>query len=397
MKKDKKASSGVPSVVWAILIALGIGGWLLSGPMGPWASEKQTASLGKDATGSDSTADRTGRNAEKTPALFEVSTRILKAEPRAAKLVIRGQTKAEARVQVRAETAGIVEAVSSKKGQLVQEGALLCKIDIGARHATLLEAKALRTQAEADHKASSALVRKGHVGALRNVADKAKLDAAKAAYERAQIDLENIEVRAPFRGIIEDQPAKTGDYLRQADVCATLVRMDPVLLTGAVSERDVAKLKVGVTVSGELVTGRTVTGKITFVSPSSDATTKTFMIEAEVPNAEHLIRAGVTADIVIPLKSTSAHRVAASILSLNDAGEVGLRIVDANNTVRFQPVRILSNEKDAVWVAGLPPEPQVITIGQEYVSEGQKVRAKLETSALIMNASEAPAHKAAIQ
>ncbi|MGI9407894.1 MAG: efflux RND transporter periplasmic adaptor subunit, partial [Hyphomicrobiaceae bacterium] len=334
MEQEKKSGSGVSPVIWAILIALVIGGWLLSGQIGPGASDQATASLNRDAS-----VTGEGPKGTKPPApLFEVRTRVIKAEPRSAKLVIRGQTKAKSRVHVRAETAGVVETISQRKGQLVDKGDQLCKLDVGARKATLLEAAAARTQAEADYKASKALERRGHTGMLRMVADKAKLDAARAAYERAQIDLENIEVGAPFRGIIEAQPAKVGDYLRQADVCATLVRIDPILLTGAVSERDVARLKLDVEVTGELVTGETVTGPIRFISPASDATTKTFMIEAEVANADQAIRAGVTADIIIPLKAKSAHRISASILSLNDDGQIGLRIVDKTNTVHFHPV-----------------------------------------------------------
>ncbi len=366
MKQTQSHARSISSVTWAIVIAVIIGGWLLSGQFSPAATK-----AGADAPQAGAAATATGGQITE---IFKVSTRTIKAEQRVGQLIIRGQTKALARVHVRAETAGMVERISSRKGRLVEKGDLLCKLAIGAREATLAEAKAARAQAQSDFTSSNNLARKGYTAVARKMADKARLDAAKAAYIRAQLDLEHIEVKAPFRGIIEAQPAHPGDFLRQADICATLVQIDPILLTGAVSEQDVAKIRIGKSVDGRLVTGEVVKGEITFISPSSDTTTKTFTFEATVPNPDQAIRAGITSDITIDLEPETAHRIASSILSLDDAGRVGLRIVDANDIVRFQPVTILSNKKNTVWIDGLPAVARVITVGQEYVSDGQKVR-----------------------
>ncbi len=348
---------------WAVLIAVLIGGWLLTGQFAP-ASE--------DAMMKDSPTSS-------KPSLFKVSTRILTVEPRPAELVIRGQTKSPARVHIRAETPGVVEVMSEMKGHFVTQGDVLCKLKLDAREATLAEAKGALAQAQSDYASSNTLSRKGFTAMSRKRADKTRLEAAKAAIMRAELDLKRIEIRAPFSGVIEDQPAKPGDYLRQADICATLVKMDPMLLTGAVSERDLAKIKQGMPVTGQLVTGQNVSGKITFISPSSDTATRTFTIEAAVENSDRKIRAGVTADIKIKLATEAAHKIAASSLSLDDNGEVGLKIVNASDRVQFVPVKILSNQKDSLWVSGLPEKAEVITVGHEYVLQGQEVDAILET------------------
>ena len=66
-------------------------------------------------------------------------------------------------------------------------------------------------------------------------------------------------------------------------------------------------------------------------------------------------------------------------LTLSDEGIVGVMVVE-NNTTRFTPVTILSNDTNGVWVAGLPAKVDVITVGQEYVKDGQTVVAVPEGS-----------------
>jgi multidrug efflux system membrane fusion protein len=52
---------------------------------------------------------------------------------------------------------------------------------------------------------------------------------------------------------------------------------------------------------------------------------------------------------------------------------MGVRIVDKDRRVRFVPVKIVADGTDGVWVSGLPHEVTIITVGQEYVTEGQEV------------------------
>lgn len=73
-----------------------------------------------------------------------------------------------------------------------------------------------------------------------------------------------------------------------------------------------------------------------------------------------------------------AHRVNASLLTLDDSGALGLRILDEEQRVRLVNVQMVSDENNGVWVTGLPARPTVITVGQEYVSQGERVIVELE-------------------
>ncbi len=384
MSDHKKINTAVrkrwlkPSYVWAALFTILIVGWFLSGDHLLGKLAPKTFSPGQDsqtdaANSSRSSGAGTAHSSSETK--FRVRVRSIETQPRHNILKLRGRTEAIARVNIKAETAGAVEDLPAEKGQRVKSGEVLCQLEMGSRMAALARAKAQLSKAAAELDASSKLESKGHVGTLRVKADQANHDAARAELAAAELDLKRTRIDAAFSGVVEDQPAKVGDYLGIGDVCATLVSLDPILIVGYVSERHIAYLKSGMTAKARLVTGEIVEGQIRFISTSALSSTRTFRVELEVQNPDGELRDGVTADIEIPLTSTPAHRVSPALLSLNDNGEIGIKTVTGDDIVRFVKIDILSDSNDGIWVAGLPNPARIITVGQEYVIDGQRVEA----------------------
>ena len=140
-----------------------------------------------------------------------------------------------------------------------------------------------------------------------------------------------------------------------------------------VSEHDVGSIKAGNPASATLVTGETVQGRVRFVANRADTGTRTFRIEVELPNPNAKLRDGVSADIHIPVRNLEATKISPGILVLNDNGIVGVRTVQ-DGVVRFRQVQIVSDGPDGMWVTGVPGGTTVITVGQEFVSEGARVK-----------------------
>jgi len=141
-------------------------------------------------------------------------------------------------------------------------------------------------------------------------------------------------------------------------------------LVGFVSELDVDKIELGVLAGGRLANGEEVAGRVTFLSRAADPVTRTFRVEVEVANPELSLRDGQTAEILIAAEGRKAHLLPQSALTLNDAGALGVRIVDEGDITGFASVDLLRDTVDGVWVGGLPDEVGVIVRGQDYVSEG---------------------------
>lgn len=114
------------------------------------------------------------------------------------------------------------------------------------------------------------LEKRGYAAKLKSQLDRANLDSARAALERAKLDLARTTVEAPTAGTVEVKPARIGDYLMVGGACVTLVRMDPLLVIGAISERDIAHLRPGMPATVKLIASETRQRQVVrFVSPTA--------------------------------------------------------------------------------------------------------------------------------
>jgi multidrug efflux system membrane fusion protein len=156
---------------------------------------------------------------------------------------------------------------------------------------------------------------------------------------------------------------------------ASLVALDPMLAVVEVAERQLAGIKVGAVAEVRLVTGERTSGKVRFVAKTASLTTRTYRVEIELPNADGSIPDGITAEVLVPLAQVLATRVPRSAVTFSSAGNLGLRVVDANDTVEFVPVGVIEDEQSLMWVTGLADRSRVIVQGQDFVREGQTVDA----------------------
>ena len=232
-----------------------------------------------------------------------------------------GFTEADKFIQVRAEIGGRVISRPFKQGDYVKEGDLLCQLYIAGRE----------------------------------------------AYPK---------IVAPFSGYLESLRVDKGDYLNTGGICASLIDSNPMLLIADIAEKEIADIDLGANSMARLISGDEIQGKVSFIATSADKNTRTFRVEVQVDNKDRAIRDGVSAEIYIESKKVLSHRISPAILSLNDQGKLGIRTVDENNAVEFREIEILEDTTEGLWVSGLNENERIITLGQEYVFQGQTVNVK---------------------
>jgi multidrug efflux system membrane fusion protein len=320
--------------------------------------------------------------------LQSVRTSTYVAKPMAIEVPLRGRTQAKASVGAVAETGGVVDTVHVTKGQNVAVGDLLCTLDQGTRAAAVAQAEAgleqanaSLAQAQSDFDTNAELREKGLAApnTARQLevalsAAKASISAAQAALDNAQAELDRTEIHAKVAGVVQDPLVSAGAMLAMGQPCATIVQLDPMVFIGQVPEARIALARLGLDATIKTITGQEVAGKVTFISSTADPATRSFPVEIEIPNAGGAIRDGITATAIVNMGSAPAHLVPQSVLTLDDDGLLGVSIV-TNGAVKFVPVQIASDTRDGVWVLGLPTSADVITVGQEYVKDGQAVEA----------------------
>jgi multidrug efflux system membrane fusion protein len=302
------------------------------------------------------------------------------SQPQRMEIVVRGRTEAKRVVNVKAEIGGRVIAVPVEKGQKVKAGDVLCELADDGRHVQLSQAQAAFEKADIDYAGALRLKKDSLLSATSVAASKSALESARAALKMAELAVQNLQMHAPFDGFVEDRPAEIGALVDRGGICARLIDENSLLATGQASERDVAPLTLGMPVTVQLVNNQQITGNLSFIGRAADPQTRTYRIEATLNTAGVSVRDGITSQITIPLQEVVAHRITPAVLALDDAGKVGVRIVNANHIVEFHRVEVVRESAEGVWVTGLPDEINLITVGQELVADGDKVDASVDNS-----------------
>jgi membrane fusion protein, multidrug efflux system len=305
--------------------------------------------------------------------LPRVRVRIIEAQPRTRFLVLRGRTQSKRMVDVKAELAGKIISRPVERGQHVGAGDVLCQIAIDDREASVAEAKAGLEDARIEYQGSLKLKEQGLQSQTAIARAAARLEAARAELHRRELDLQRTNIVAPFAGVIEQLQMNVGDYATRGASCATLIDLDPMLVTANVTEAEVDKLQAGDQVFGSTGSGTEINGELTFVGKQSDPLTRTYPVEVTVENVDYSIRSGLTVSLRIALEEVQALQISAALLTLNDSGQLGIRTVGEDHLVNFHPVTILEDSPDGIWITGLPDRVLMITVGQESVLAGQMV------------------------
>jgi len=288
-------------------------------------------------------------------------------------LRINGQTQAARKVTLRAETSGRIEKILVKKGQHVDPHQELVILNEEDRAVRLQEAKAFVKQRQKEFAASSHLKAKAFKAENALVAQEVLLASAQTLLTKIENEIQNTHVKAPFRGIFEEQFVEVGDFVTIGDSIATVVELDPLLVKCHVAEKDIAQLHEDDFIKIYLPTfKRTVQGKTHYISHTADPKTRTFLVEIIIDNGDGTIPGGMTAEVILSKGEALGHKISPSYILLNDEGIMGVKIVE-EGTVKFVPVTPLNATQDSIWVAGLPEKTQIIVVGADFVSTGQEV------------------------
>ena len=348
------------SILLATIIALAAVAWIMSGQL----SERP-------ATASSETASAPTIQTEQP--ILRVRVMESAARDHVATLRSSGQTEAARIVTVRAETAGRVERIGTEKGTAVDAGAVIVALDKADRPARLAETKARVEQRTIEYEAARQLAARGFQAETRRAEALADLEDARAYRREIEIDLGRTEIKAPIAGVVDTRPVEIGDYVNVSDVIATVVELDPLLVTAQVSERQAPQIEVGMPARALLSSGDEIFGVVRYTASVADADTRTFRVEIEIANPGNYFGQGLTAEISLDLPPVAAHRVSPSIFRLDPDGHIGVMVVDESDRARFRRVTIIDSDATGTWIRGLPNRARIVVVGQELVDEGDSV------------------------
>jgi hypothetical protein len=240
-------------------------------------------------------------------------------------------TEAHQRIEVKSEIMTTVEEVLKKAGTFVNKNDLVIRLD---EYNTNLELYKLDLLSESEFK--------------------------------------KIALYAPFDGILLDSHKIAGELVMPGEKVYELIDLSSLEIYGYINENEILDIstnnEVEVTILGEEVQGF-----IDYVSPISDPETKTFEIVVKVKNEDLRYKDGLSSMISINKGEVLAHKISPSILALGDEGQLGVKVITKGNEVEFKNITIIEDTSEYMLVTGLSKKEKIIIVGQQYVSNGEKV------------------------
>jgi membrane fusion protein, multidrug efflux system len=274
-------------------------------------------------------------------------------------------------VEIRSRIPGSIEEIGFEEGQPVEEGQLLFALDQGKLQAAVQQAEANFKLAEANWERAQTMLEGRTIS-------RQEYDQASAAYEAAKATLEltrqlfhDSKIAAPFEGITGPRLVSKGQVVNTDRVLGTLVDIDPVKVEFRVPERFASQLSEGQTIEYRVAAfaGEVFKGKVYFIDPQVDVDTRTVLVKALEPNADHRLRPGMFGNLDLIL------RVKSDALVVPEAALV----VSADQTVVYKVDEKSLAQRVSVGVgqrmAGKAEILQGLAEGDRVITEGlQKIR-----------------------
>jgi len=303
---------------------------------------------------------------------------------------------------IRAQVSGYLIKQNYTEGDFVKRDQVLFEIDPRSYQAAVEEAKAQLAQAEARWQTAKANLARIRPLAEQGAVSKKDLDdaigaeestrasvmSAKAALEKAQLNLDWTKVTSLIDGIAGIAKAQIGNLVGPGSIeeLTTVSTINPIKCYVSVSEQEYMhamerRSKQAGKVALNLIlsdgTAYPYKGEVAFADRQVDVRTGTIRVAAIFPNPQNLLRPGMFSRV----RAEMGIRKAAPVIPQRAVSEVQGRylvaVVSPENKVAIKPVKV-GEWFGQLWVIdeGLQAGEKVVAEGTQKVREGMVVSTK---------------------
>lgn len=356
------------TVAFVVLIAAGV--WVGTGKFSSVGSDAARASQGASTPAE---GDPAATDAASEPSLRTVAAVTPTFRDHAREIRLSGVTAPDKHVTLAARTNGVVESISIQKGEKVAADATVMMLEGPEIMAALSISELTFEQLTRDLGVAEKLFTRSSVteSQVTNARTAAATADAQVKQARAAVDL--LTLKAPFAGLVDTVSVERGEWVQAGTPIATVLSLDPIVVQAEVSEIDIGLVTTGAKALVQLVTGAEMEGKVRFVAKEASSDTRTYRIEVALPNPDLSIPSGMTADVRLYAAPVRTVTVPRSVITLSQTGEIGVRVVGADDTAHFAAVDLVDDTPGGLILAGIPDNARIIVSGQDLVRDGEVV------------------------
>ena len=284
--------------------------------------------------------------------------------------------EAEAEAQVVARASGIVESLRVEEGDTVQAGDVLARLDDDQLRIEVTRAKANMDKLTADFARAREVYAEKIIS--REAFDRIRFDlqAARAAYDLAQLNLKYAAIRAPIDGVVSTRHIKVGNLVNVNDPAFHIIKFDPLLAVLHVPEREIHKLAVGQTADlrFDAFPERSFTGTVIRINPVVDAGTGTVKTTVEMAQADGpQLKPGMFGRVLIYYDRHDDTIISPGEAVMTEDARDSVFVIRAGQATRVPVTLGFSQGPDVEVLEGIEENDVVVTTGQTSLRDASRV------------------------
>lgn len=186
---------------------------------------------------------------------------------------------------------------------------------------------------------------------------------------------EDMYLRAPRAGVIGYRNVEAGEIVSAGTKVFSLVDTSHLNVDCTLAESDAAILKPGMDVQVTVdALGEDYAGKIVYVSPAMDDTSKTYQVRIELETDDDAMKAGLFARTAIDILQRRATLCVPKEALLSRNGRQTLFVVGEDGKVESRDIKVgLMNDAEVEILDGIEPGDTVVVTNQDKLQDGKKV------------------------
>lgn len=200
-------------------------------------------------------------------------------------------------------------------------------------------------------------------------------DKAEHATDALRRQREDMYLRAPRAGVIGYRNVEAGEIVSAGTKVFSLVDTSHLNVDCTLAESDAAILKPGMDVQVTVdALGEDYAGKIVYVSPAMDDTSKTYQVRIELETDDDAMKAGLFARTAIDILQRRATLCVPKEALLSRNGRQTLFVVGEDGKVESRDIKVgLMNDAEVEILDGIEPGDTVAVTNQDKLQDGKKV------------------------
>ncbi|WP_265946337.1 efflux RND transporter periplasmic adaptor subunit [Dechloromonas sp. A34] len=277
--------------------------------------------------------------------------------------------------------------VRAQVGDTVQKGQVLARIasdtvasELAEASAAVAEAQASASEAQGNAARATELKAKGFYSSQLNTQYQtaqhtaaARLAAARARQQAAEVKMSKTNVLAPDDGVISARSATVGSLTQPGQELFRLIRGGRLEWRAEVPSADLASLKPGLAAILVNPNGQSVKGTVRAVAPSVDPQTRNGLVYVDLP-ATGAVRAGMFARGEFELAQRPALTLPQTAVVLREGFAYVFRLEGADRVLQTKVIPGRRVGERIEIVSGLPPEARVVENGAGFLADGDVVK-----------------------